>query len=168
MTNFFSKPPHFLYEKFVKRQKEGVSFVIFLFFLIGFIISRAWVYLSIIGLVPASLTENVRGVHIHHFAWGILINSIVGYLVFVIPRADFHKWKLKLAALFGIGLALTFDEFGMWLRLQDDYLVRHGYDAIILISILFINIIYFGGLWQRLANVIYKDLKKLASKGATF
>lgn len=164
MKNIFSKPPHLIYEKFVKRQKEGLSFVIFLFFLITFIIARTWVYLSIQGVVISSLTRNVRGVHIHHFAWGILLTSIIGYLVFVLPREYFHLWKLKLAAFFGIGLGLTFDEFGMWLRLKDDFVIRHGYDAIITIAVIFINIIYFGNLWKKLGLLIYKDTKKLFSK----
>jgi len=161
MKNILLQPPHFVYEKFVKKQKEGVSFIILLFFLITFIISRTWVYLSIVGILPSSLTRNIRGVHIHHFAWGILLNSLIGYLIFVLPSNYFHAWKTKLAALFGIGLALTFDEFGMWLRLKDNYTVRHGYDAIIIISLLFLNIIYFGRLWQRLLLLIVKDLKKI-------
>lgn len=161
MTNPVFKPPHFFYERFVKRQKEGVSFVIFLFFLITFILARAWVYLSMLGLVPLSIFRNVRGVHIHHFAWGILLNSLVGYLVLVLPRQYFQTWKLKLAALFGIGLALTFDEFGMWLMLEDEYWLRHSYDAIIIIIVFLFNIIYFGNLWKRLIFRIYRDIKKI-------
>ncbi len=161
LESFFLKPPHLLYEKFIKRQREGVSFVVFFFFLLTFIVARTWVYLSILGILPESFTENVRGVHIHHFTWGILLNSIIGYLILVLPRHYFHAWKLKLSAFFGIGLALTFDEFGMWLRLQDSYFFRHGYDAVIIIVVFLLNIIYFGHLWQRLLLLIYRDAKKL-------
>lgn len=154
MTKKIFKPPLYVYEKFIKRQKEGSAFVIFLFFWLIFILSRLWIYLSMYGIVPESLTENVNGVHIHHFAYGILINSFVGYLSFTLPRHYFERWKLKLAVLFGIGLGWTFDEFGMWLRLRDDYLIRSSYDAIIIISIIFINVVYFGNFWKKLIKKV--------------
>jgi hypothetical protein len=31
------------------------------------------------------------------------------------------KWHLRIAVLFGVALALTLDEFAMWLRLADVY-----------------------------------------------
>lgn len=161
MTNIFSKPPHFLYEHFIKRQREGVSFVVFFFFLISFISARLWVYAAAAGLIVDSLSSNIRGVHVHHFAYGILLSSVVGFLALVLPRHLFHLWKIKLAAFYGIGLGLTFDEFGMWLRLQDDYYLRHNYDAIIIIAIIFINIIYFNNLWKRLGLVVYKDFRRI-------
>lgn len=37
------------------------------------------------------------------------------------------------AAVYGIGLALTFDEFGMWLHLNDFYWQRASFDAITVI-----------------------------------
>ncbi|HLL61233.1 MAG TPA: hypothetical protein VK338_05930 [Candidatus Nitrosocosmicus sp.] len=150
MKNLLLSPPRFLYEKIVINHKDAISFTILLFFLISFIIARLYIYLSIIGHVPPSLTENIRGVHVHHFAWGILLNSIIGYTALVIPRHLYERWKIKLAALFGIGLGLTFDEFGMWIHLTDEYIIRQGYDAIIVIGILFLNVIYFGNLWKRL------------------
>jgi len=159
MTKKILKPPLFVYEKFIKRQKEGISFVVFFFFFITFILSRLWVWLSIKNIIPESLTQNVKGVHVHHFAYGILINTIIGYLILTLPRPIFEKWKIKLAAFFGIGLGWTFDEFGMWLRLKDEYWVRLSYDAIIVLTIIFINIIYFGNFWKRFGRKIYNELK---------
>jgi len=156
MTKKILKPPLYIYEKFIKRQKEGVSFVIFSFFLITFATSRIWVYLALKGIVPESFTENVRGVHIHHFAYGILTTAIVGYLAFALPKEFFEKWKLKLAAVFGIGLGWIFDEFGMWLRLEDEYYLRQTYDAIVVLSIIFINIIYLGNFWKKLLKKFFK------------
>lgn len=150
MTKKIFKPPLYVYEKFIKRQKEGVSFVIFFFFLLTFVGSRTWVYLALRGIVPESFTQNIRGVHIHHFAYGILVNSVIGYLLLVLPKNIVEKWKLKLAAFFGIGLGWTFDEFGMWLRLEDEYYLRQTYDAIVVLSIIFINIIYLGNFWRKL------------------
>lgn len=154
MRKLFLKPPIFFYEKIIKERKEGVSFIIFSFFLLSFVISRTYVYLSVKGFVPETWTVNVRGVHIHHFAYGFLLTGILGYLALTLPRKYFEAWKIKLAALFGIGLGLTFDEFGMWLKLEDEYWLRQSYDAIIIISIIFINIVYFGNFWRKLGSLL--------------
>ncbi len=156
MTKAIFKPPIFVYQRFIKTQKEGVPFVIFFFFLLTFISSRLWVYLAIRGIVPESFTQNVRGVHIHHFAYGIALTSIVCYLALTFPYRYLEKWKLKLAVFFGIGLGWTFDEFGMWLRLEDEYYLRQTYDAIIVLSIIFINIIYLGNFWLKLGRKVFR------------
>lgn len=160
MTKTLFKPPVFLYEKFIKRQKEGIPFVVFFFFLLTFIFSRAWVYLAVKNIIPDSFTENIEGVHIHHFAYGIILNSLAGFFALTLPRNYFETWKIKLAILFGIGLGWTFDEFGMWLRLRDDYWIRQSYDAIIIISIFFINIVYFGRFWVKLFNKIRQEFSR--------
>jgi len=157
------KPPLYLYKKFIQKQKEGVSFVIFFFFFLTFILSRLWVYLAIKGLVPESFSQNIRGVHIHHFAYGIVVTIIVCYLALTLPHHYLEKWKLKLAVFFGIGLGWTFDEFGMWLRLEDEYWVRQSYDAIVILIIIFINIIYLGSFWLKLFAKIDRSLPKIKS-----
>ncbi len=157
MKKFLLTPPKFLYEKLIGNHRDGASFIIFFFFLISFALARFYIFLSIHDLVPSSLTENIRGVHIHHFAWGIIITTVIGYLSLVLPRSLYERFRLKLGAIFGIGLGLTFDEFGMWMHLKDEYILRKGYDALILIGIALINIVYFGNLWKRLfAKLFHK------------
>ena len=36
--------------------------------------------------------------------------------------------------VYGIGLGLTFDEFGMWLHLNGDYWQRASFDAVIVLA----------------------------------
>src|SRR5262245_1585398 len=57
--------------------------------------------------------EPVDGFHIHHYVYGIFILTAAGYLalIFKSPRAT--RW---IAVLYGLGVGLTFDEFGMWLN----------------------------------------------------
>jgi hypothetical protein len=57
--------------------------------------------------------EPVVGLHIHHYVYGIFMLSAAGYLALIFkgPRATF--W---IALLYGLGIGLTFDEFGMWLN----------------------------------------------------
>lgn len=145
-----------IYLRLIKKHKKGVPFVIFSFFLAAFTLSRLWVYLAIKNIVPESFTENINGVHIHHFAYGFLLTAIIGYLALVLPANYLQKWKIKLAVLYGIGLGWTFDEFGMWLRLRDDYWLRASYDSIIIISIVFINIVYLADFWQKLIKKVFR------------
>src|SRR5438552_13856358 len=55
--------------------------------------------------------EPVAGMHIHHYVYGIFILTAAGYLalIFKSPRAT-----LWIALMYGLGVGLTFDEFGMW------------------------------------------------------
>ena len=160
MPKTIFKPPLYVYKKFIQKQKEGLPFVIFFFFLFTFIGSRLWVYLAIKGLVPESLTPNVKGVHIHHFTYGILLTSVICYLTLTLSRHYFEKWRFKLAASFGVALGWTFDEFGMWLKLEDEYWVRQSYDAVVILTLIFINIIYLGTLWQKLFSKLNKRPRK--------
>ncbi len=112
-------------------------------FLITFILARLLVYLILAGYLPPELFLTVKGVHIHHFTYGVIILSIVGlYLILKRPPADSRNFKLT-AWFFGIGLGLTFDEFGMWIRLEDDYWIRQSYDAVIIVGLLLLNIAYY-------------------------
>jgi hypothetical protein len=66
----------------------------------------------------------VHGHHIHHLVWGILILLLVGYgwLLDVgrlhTPLAIFLSRLMSVS--FGVGAALTLDEFSLWLDLEPD------------------------------------------------
>ncbi len=72
----------------------------------------------------------VGGRHIHHLVWGILLLLIVGYgwlLQFGPIVQARSRWHGRVMAfLFGVGAALTLDEFALWLNLQDVYWERQG------------------------------------------
>ena len=51
--------------------------------------------------------------HIHHYVYGIFILTIAGYLALIFKSQGATSW---IALLFGLGVGLTFDEFGMWLN----------------------------------------------------
>src|SRR5438876_9256467 len=73
---------------------------------------------------------HVRDTHVHHLNYGIFLLAGVGaYLLFSAgPAAP------AAAVIYGIGLGLTFDEFGMWLHLNGDYWQRASFDAVIVLA----------------------------------
>jgi hypothetical protein len=69
---------------------------------------------------------------VHHLNFGILLLSVVGgYLLLGTPAEDGMRWA---TILYGIGLGLTFDEFGMWLHLGGSYWQRASFDAVVVIA----------------------------------
>lgn len=82
----------------------------------------------------------VGGQHIHHLVWGILILLLVGYGWLMDVGRNHTPLSIFLSRLmsvsYGVGAALTLDEFALWLSLDPDaYWSRQGrlsIDAIIL------------------------------------
>ncbi len=67
------------------------------------------------------------GTHIHHLVWGILLILLVGYLWLLELGTSQTGIALRLtAAAFGVGAALTLDEFALWLNLKDVYWEQQG------------------------------------------
>lgn len=115
-------------------------------FLLTFIATRVLVFLIMARLIP-DLYLHVRGTHIHHLNHGIFLLAIVGgYLLFRRPRG---RELAAAATAYAIGLALTFDEFGMWLRLGGPYWQRASFDAIVVIAAALALVAYGPG-WRRL------------------
>lgn len=75
-----------------------------------------------------------HGRHIHHLVWGILILLAVGYAWLAelgsgaTPTSIFLSRLL--AILFGVGAALTLDEFALWLNLANVYWSPEGRESI--------------------------------------
>ncbi len=70
----------------------------------------------------------VGGVHVHHQVFGILIMLGAGLgLIAVTPGGVALN---VVAALFGVGVSLTFDEFALWLHLDDVYWSQQGRKSI--------------------------------------
>jgi hypothetical protein len=80
------------------------------------------------------------GVHIHHFNEGIFLLVIVAGLAIFSSRKDCTlKW---MALLYGVALALIFDEFGMWLHLDIIYWQKISVNIVFLILIFFAVLAY--------------------------
>jgi hypothetical protein len=82
----------------------------------------------------------VGGRHIHHLVWGILILLLVGYGWMLDLGRSHSPLSIFLSRLmsvsYGVGAALTLDEFALWLNLEPNLYWSHSgrlsIDAVIL------------------------------------
>lgn len=88
--------------------------------------------------------ETSSGLHIHHLVWGILLLMTSGFLGFALAPDD--PWSDILAALFGIGMGLTLDEFALWLRLEDVYWSDEGRESVdaVVVALVFGGMVVLG------------------------
>jgi len=102
---------------------------VLLSFMLTFITARLVSVLMLLPQVP-DIYLYVHDIHIHHLNYGIFLLAGVGaYLLFSSKPAT-----PTAAVIYGIGLGLTFDEFGMWLHLNGDYWQRASFDAIVVLA----------------------------------
>jgi hypothetical protein len=97
----------------------------FLAILVTFLITRTVTRLIRSGRGGAGLGNvQIAGNHVHHQVFGILI--IIGTGI-VLVSATPHGAALSVAAaVFGVGVGLTVDEFALWLHLRDVYWTSEG------------------------------------------
>lgn len=111
-------------------QRRLARIVFFTFTLI-FTASRVLVILIMTRRMP-DLFLHLGGTHVHHLNYGIFLLSTVGAILLFANLSD--REKEVAAWMYGFGMALTFDEFGMWLHLGGSYWQRASYDAVIVIA----------------------------------
>jgi hypothetical protein len=108
-------------------------------FLLTFILARVIVLLIMARRIP-NLYFFLSGTHVHHLNYGIFLLAAVGaYLLFRAPGGNAAR---RAAFAYGIAMALTFDEFGMWLHLGGSYWQRASVDAIVVVAALLALIAY--------------------------
>jgi glucose dehydrogenase len=102
-------------------------------FILTFIAARSVVFLIMSKRMP-NLYFFFGGTHVHHLNYGILLLAAVsGYLLFRTPTP---RNSSIAAVVYGMAMALTFDEFGMWLHLGGSYWQRASVDAIVVVAAL--------------------------------
>jgi hypothetical protein len=131
-------------EQILDQGREGV-FLVLVGFLGSFMFIRTSTRLMRSPKVPwwpGSVTPG--GLHIHHLVFGIALMLIAPTLAFAI--GDVSPWWELLAAVFGIGAGLTFDEFALWLHLDDVYWAEEGRRSVdaVVIAALFMGIAFLG------------------------
>ncbi|HEV3271619.1 MAG TPA: hypothetical protein VGZ93_05500 [Candidatus Methylacidiphilales bacterium] len=108
--------------------------VVFTTFLLTFIAARLLVILIMGRMIP-DLFLHMGQTHVHHLNYGIFLLSTVTGLLLFFRVGERERWWCAVA--YGFSLALTFDEFGMWLHLGGGYWQRASFDAVIVVASLF-------------------------------
>jgi hypothetical protein len=107
--------------------------IVLVAFLFTFMAARLMVYLIMAHRLP-DLYLHLGGnqTHVHHLNYGIFLLSFIGaYLIFLRPVG---RHLSIAAAIYGVGMGLTFDEFGMWYHLTAQYWQVASFDAVVVIA----------------------------------
>ena len=87
---------------------------------------------------------SVAGVHVHHQVFGIVI--IIGTGIVLVSVQPQGAALDVAAALFGVGVGLTVDEFALWLHLEDVYWTREGRKSVdAIFCVLVVTGVLIGG-----------------------
>jgi hypothetical protein len=123
----FVRAVRWLYHFHFQDERRERLFLASVGFLVTFGVVRAITHMIRAGVGPF---HNVSSgtLHIHHLVWGILILLLVGYAWLIQPASDWISHATALA--FGVGAALTLDEFALWLNLSDVYWAQQGRESI--------------------------------------
>jgi hypothetical protein len=107
----------------VQDSGRAPLFWLFLCLLLTFVFTRA-VTRRIRAGSTGMKNWNVGGVHVHHQVFGIIAMLIAGCLEFSYRPGS--PWSEILGGIFGAGVALTLDEFALWLYVDDVYWTEAG------------------------------------------
>jgi hypothetical protein len=105
----------------------------------------------------------MNGRHIHHLVPGILILLAVGFgwLCEFGTGSDSSSLFAShlMSLLYGVGAALTLDEFALWLNLKDVYFAREGRSSLDAV-VLFGSLLAIGGWGAPLFAALAKRMTK--------
>jgi hypothetical protein len=160
---------HQIYHRHVhERRRERLLFSAIGFY-VAFAVVRVLTHAIHAGRGPFH-DISVGGRHIHHLVWGILLLLTVGYawlLQIGTGQARSSRWVGGIMSFFyGVGAALTLDEFALWLNLRDVYWDREGrasIDAVLLFGSLLAICIWGGGFLRALVKQAWRITSGKAS-----
>jgi hypothetical protein len=113
---------------------RAVPSLILLSFLITFGFTRLYTRLA---RVRNWSSGHAGDIHLHHMVFGIIAILLAGFFALAVDPGQ--PWIDLLGVLFGVGAALTLDEFALWLHLKDVYWADEGrssVDAVIMATML--------------------------------
>jgi hypothetical protein len=143
-----------LYRRSFREPRRERLFLASASFLIGFAVTRIITHLAR-AHGDHFFSVHWGDTHVHHLVWGIMLLLLVGYLALIqggngndLPSLTAGRIA---ALLYGLGAALTLDEFALWLNLEDVYWENQGrasIDAVMLFGAL-ISMGFWGGPFLR-------------------
>lgn len=131
-----------IYHEHLGETRRERMFIASFSFFVAFVIIRIITHAIRNGIGPFHNVSH-GDLHIHHLVWGILLLLGVGYgwmlQVGTGLTGTSRTAGILLTVLYGVGAALTLDEFALWLNLKDVYWEREGRESVHAVML-------FGGL----------------------
>lgn len=140
----------FAYSQLITNPGKQIPFWILAGFLPTFLISRL-----IVDTSP-NLHLTVHGTHVHHLTYGIIVLAVTGFVSLVWPSVP----RRTIAAVYGIGLALAFDEFGMWLHLTSNYNIDTSEDVMVGILVFLVFFVYGIGIIKHTYRYVHPKMRR--------
>ena len=139
-----------LFHQHVPDRPRRRLFLAAVGFFTTFALARSLAFLASRNIGPFRYLY-IGGTHVHHLVWGIFLLLAVGF-GWLIEVGTGSKSSSLLASrlmslLYGVGAALTLDEFSIWLNVQEGvYWTR---DRASLDAVLLFGALLLIGLWGR-------------------
>lgn len=141
------------YERDLVHAGKEQAFWVLIAFLVTFLVVRVITHAIRAGRGPFR-NLSVGGTHLHHLVPGIILVLISGYLA---TALELRAARTADAIAFGVGAALTLDEFALWLNLKDVYwdkLGRRSVDAVVVAATIAGLVVLGFGFWRDLGRAI--------------
>ena len=141
-------------------------------FFVTFAVARSMAFAAYRSVGPFHYVY-IRGTHIHHLVWGILLLLAVGFCWLIEvgtgARASSLLASRLMSLLYGVAAALTLDEFALWLNVEEGVYWTHrdlaSLDAVILFgTALFIGI-WGGDFLKALSRELFPSRRRKNRKG---
>ncbi len=111
-----------LFEEHVRDRPKRRLLLAAIGFFVTFAVARAMAYAAHRNAGPFHYVY-IGGTHIHHLVWGILLLLVVGFCWLIEVGTGASSSSLLasrlMSLLYGVGAALTLDEFALWLNVQE-------------------------------------------------
>ena len=141
-------------------------------FFVTFAVARATAYAVYRNVGPFHYVY-IDGTHVHHLVWGILILLAVGFCWLIEVGTGDKSSSLfvsgLMSLLYGVGAALTLDEFALWLNVQEGIYWtsrdRASLDAVVLFGVALLIGIWGGDFARALGVEVLHSRRKHRQSG---
>jgi membrane-associated protease RseP (regulator of RpoE activity) len=156
-----------LFHAHVRDRPKRRLFLAAIGFFVTFAVARALAYSVYRNTGPFNYVY-VEGTHIHHLVFGIFLLLAVGFCWLIEvgtgERASSLLASRLMSLLYGIGAALTLDEFALWLNVQEGiYWTRRdlaSVDAVVLFGAALLIGIWGGDFLKALGLELWHSRRK--------
>jgi hypothetical protein len=157
---------HRVYQRRLAESRRERLFLASTGFFVAALVVRA-LTIAIHNHIGPFHDVSMHGRHIHHLVWGIVLLLLTGYgwlLQFGTGAAQSNVWAGRtMCMVYGVGAALTLDEFALWLNLRDVYWEREGRESFEAMA-LFAGALCIGIFGHPMFRGVVHELRSMVSR----